>query len=268
MPFYFAVNTSRFTLTYLFMVFFKTMDDLKKFPFDFNRRVAVVTGAARGIGRAIAEGLLQCGADVHGLDWENDRQIVDQAPFPIHRVDISDAEALNETIAALAVPPSLLVNNAGITRDRSITKMSALEWTQVIDVNLTGSFNVLKAVAPLMAASGYGRIVNITSINGMRGKFGQANYSAAKAGLIGLTKTAAREFGRKGVTVNAVAPGMVMTEMAKKLPPEVLAKARDEGVLEKLATPGDIAYAVLFLLSEGAGLITGEVLRVDGGQYI
>ncbi len=162
----------------------------------------------------------------------------------------------------------MLVNNAGITRDKSIAKMSDEDWAQVINVNLTGAFNVLKASAPLMAAGGYGRIVNITSINGMRGKFGQANYSAAKAGLIGLTKTAAREFGRKGVTVNAIAPGMVMTEMAEQLPEEILAKARDEGVVQKLATPDDIAYSVLFLLSEGAGLVTGEVLRVDGGQYI
>ena len=233
------------------------------FPFSYDGRIAIVTGAARGIGRAIADALLACGAQVHGLDWETE-----EAPFPIHKVDISEAAAVQEAIESLPDAPSLLVNNAGITRDRSIAKMSTDEWTQVIDVNLTGAFNVLKAAAPLMAQQGYGRIVNITSINGMRGKFGQANYSAAKAGMIGLTKTAAREFGRKGVTVNAVAPGMVMTEMAKKLPEEILDKARAEGVVPELATPEDIAYGVLFLLSEGAGLITGEVLRVDGGQYI
>lgn len=244
------------------------MNETNKFPFFFKGRLAIVTGAARGIGRAIADALLEGGAEVHGLDWENDQALIDAAPFPIHKVDISDAEAVNAVIAALPTPPSLLVNNAGITRDRSITKMSADEWTQVINVNLTGAFNVLKSAAPLMAAEGYGRIVNITSINGMRGKFGQANYASAKAGLIGLTKTAAREFGRKGVTVNAVAPGMVMTEMAMQLPEEILEKARSEGVVPNLATPEDIAYGVLFLLSEGAGLITGEVLRVDGGQYI
>jgi acetoacetyl-CoA reductase/3-oxoacyl-[acyl-carrier protein] reductase len=240
------------------------MSEPQTFAFDFTGQVAIVTGAARGIGRAIAEALLRCGAEVTGLDVESDQQ----APFAILRVDIRDSDAVNEAISNLAAPPSLLVNNAGITRDRSIAKMSAREWSQVIDVNLTGAFNVLKVVAPLMAAGGYGRIVNITSINGMRGKFGQANYSAAKAGLIGLTKTAAREFGRKGVTVNAVAPGMVMTEMAENLPSEVITAARDEGVINKLANPEDIAYAVLFLLSEGAGMITGEVLRVDGGQYI
>ena len=244
------------------------MNDPAKPTFTFHGQVAIVTGAARGIGRAIADALLAGGADVHGLDWENDQAIINAAPFPIHKVDIADASAVNDTINSLPAAPSLLVNNAGITRDRSIAKMSEDEWSQVINVNLTGAFNVLKATAPLMAQNGYGRIVNITSINGMRGKFGQANYSAAKAGLIGLTKTAAREFGRKGVTVNAVAPGMVMTEMAQTLPEEILAKARDEGVVQKLATPDDIAYGVLFLLSEGAGLITGEVLRVDGGQYI
>jgi acetoacetyl-CoA reductase/3-oxoacyl-[acyl-carrier protein] reductase len=119
-----------------------------------------------------------------------------------------------------------------------------------------------------MAAKGFGRIVNITSINGQRGKFGQANYAAAKAGLIGLTKTAAREFGRKGVTVNAVAPGMVMTEMARALPPEIIAKASDEAMLPALAGPEDISNAVLFLLSDAGRAITGEVLRVDAGQYI
>ncbi len=247
------------------------MDEFNKYPFDFEGQCAIVTGAARGIGRAIGEALQRCGADVQGLDWEDDPQVIGQAPFPIHRVDISDLEAVTQVIASLATlaaPPSMLVNNAGITRDRSIAKMSAEEWSQVIAVNLTGAFNVLKVVAPLMAASGYGRIVNITSINALRGKFGQANYSAAKAGLIGLTKTAAREFGRKGVTVNAVAPGMVMTEMVENLAPEILAKAREEAVLGKLTTPEDIAYGVLFLLSQGAGLITGEVLRIDGGQYI
>jgi acetoacetyl-CoA reductase/3-oxoacyl-[acyl-carrier protein] reductase len=162
----------------------------------------------------------------------------------------------------------LLVNNAGITRDRSLLNMSDAEWSSVIDVNLTGAFNMMRAVVPGMAAQGFGRVVNITSINGLRGKFGQANYAAAKAGLIGLTKTAAREFGRKGVTVNAVAPGMVMTDMARKLPREVLDRAGAEAVLPALADTHDISDAVLFLLSDAARAITGEVLRVDAGQYI
>jgi 3-oxoacyl-[acyl-carrier protein] reductase len=135
-------------------------------------------------------------------------------------------------------------------------------------VNLTGAFNMMRAVGPLMMAQGFGRIVNITSINGVRGKFGQANYATAKAGLIGLTKTAAREFGKKGIIVNAVAPGMVMTEMVRALPAEIIARAADEAALAELARPEDISNAVLFLLSDTARAITGEILRVDAGQYI
>jgi acetoacetyl-CoA reductase/3-oxoacyl-[acyl-carrier protein] reductase len=171
-------------------------------------------------------------------------------------------------VAALPGPVTLLVNNAGITRDRSLARMSDAEWSSVIDVNLTGAFNMIRAIVPGMAARGFGRVVNITSINGLRGKFGQANYAAAKAGLIGLTKTAAREFGKKGVTVNAVAPGMVMTNMARTLPQDVLDRAVSEAVLARLAEPGDISDAVLFLLSDAARAITGEVLKVDAGQYI
>ena len=171
-------------------------------------------------------------------------------------------------VEALPDDVTLLVNNAGITRDRSLAKMSDDEWQSVIDINLGGAFYLIRALAPKMKNAGYGRIVNITSINGMRGKFGQANYSAAKAGMIGLTKTCAKELGPKGVTVNAVAPGMVLTEMAKKLPEEFLQKALDETMLKELALPEDIANAVLFLLSDAARMITGEVIKVDSGQYI
>jgi acetoacetyl-CoA reductase/3-oxoacyl-[acyl-carrier protein] reductase len=146
--------------------------------------------------------------------------------------------------------------------------MSDDEWDSVLDVNLTGAFHVLRAVAPGMVAAGYGRVVNVVSINGMRGKFGQANYSASKAGLIGLTKTAARELGPKGVTVNAVAPGMVLTEMTLALADEFRQRAMDESLLKKLPEVEDVAAAVLFLLSDAARMITGEVIRVDAGQYI
>jgi len=229
-------------------------------------RPALVTGGARGLGRAIAEALLAAGASV---------QVIDASPPEVPTpgigwfvADIRDPEAVTETMAALPCPPLLLVNNAGITRDRTIARMTDAEWSDVLDVNLTGAFNLIRACVSGMAEAGYGRIVNITSINGLRGKFGQANYSAAKAGLIGLTKTAARELGRKGITVNAVAPGMVLTDMARALPGETLDQAVAETVLGALAEPADIANSVLFLLSSAARCITGQVLQVDSGQYI
>jgi len=235
--------------------------------YDFRGRCAVVTGGSRGIGQAIADALGESGAEVYAFDVGEPEKLA-SFPHRFMRIDITDTNAVKAAIAGLPQPPTLLVNNAGITRDRSIAKMSDADWATVLNVNLTGAFNMIRAVAPSMAAQGFGRIVNITSINGLRGKFGQANYAAAKAGLIGLTKTAAREFGKKGVTVNAVAPGMVMTDMARTLPQEILDRAVSEAALAELAEPQDIADAVLFLLSDAARAITGEVLRVDAGQYI
>ena len=233
--------------------------------FRFDGHAALVTGGARGIGRAIARGLAAGGAQVHVFDRE---------PGPpgegvaFHAVDITDGAAVTAEVARLPAPPLLLVNNAGITRDRSLLKMSDEEWRSVLEVNLTGAFHLIRAVAPGMVSAGYGRVVNLASINGLRGKFGQGNYAASKGGLIALTKTAARELGQKGVTVNAVAPGMVLTEMAMALPEEHRARALEESVLKRLPEVDDIAAAVLFLLSDAARSITGEVLRVDSGQYI
>jgi 3-oxoacyl-[acyl-carrier protein] reductase len=234
---------------------------------EFTGKVVVVTGGSRGIGRAIADALGDAGAHVYAFDV-GEPENIDTFPHKFVRIDIADTNAVKAAIAEFPQPPTLLVNNAGITRDRSIAKMSDADWAAVLHVNLTGAFNTIRAVAPLMVAQGFGRIVNITSINGLRGKFGQANYAAAKAGLIGLTKTAAREFGKKGVTVNAVAPGMVMTDMARALPEEILSRAVAEAALPELCDAQDIANAVLFLLSDAARGITGEVLRVDAGQYI
>lgn len=233
---------------------------------NFLDRKALITGGARGIGRRIAGQLMEAGAEVFVFDLNEDPD--DRAPGEFHAVDIGDPAAVQKAVAKLPSGITLLVNNAGITRDRSIAKMSDEEWQAVIDINLSGAFYVTRALAPGMREAGGGRIVNISSINGIRGNFGQANYCAAKAGIIALTKTAAREFGAKGITVNAVAPGMVLTEMTKKLPPEILQKALDETVLKHLTEPGDIADAVLFLLSDKARCITGEVLKVDAGQYI
>jgi acetoacetyl-CoA reductase/3-oxoacyl-[acyl-carrier protein] reductase len=235
-------------------------------PWNFSGRCALVTGGGRGIGAAIAQGLAAAGARVHVFD----RAMSGGASPGIasHEVDVVDATSVARGVAALPEPPLLLINNAGITRDRTLTKMSDDEWGAVLDVNLTGAFHMIRAAAPGMIAAGYGRIVNLTSINGLRGKFGQSNYAASKAGLIGLTKSAARELGPKGITVNAVAPGMVLTEMALAAPAEVRERAEAETVLGKLAEPADIADAVLFLLSDHARMITGEVLRVDAGQYL
>jgi len=230
-------------------------------------RVAVVTGGARGIGLAITRALIDHGVRVHVFDVTPGRGD-DAVPYEFHQVDIADSASVANAAAKLPPDVSLLVNNAGITRDRSAVNMSDDEWDSVLSVNLTGAFHMVRALAPAMRKAGYGRIVNITSINGIRGKFGQANYCASKAGLIGLTKTLARELGPRGVTVNAVAPGMVMTDMALALPAEIVDKAKAESVLPALATPADVANAVLFLLSDAARGITGEVIRVDAGQYI
>ncbi|OPZ06270.1 MAG: 3-oxoacyl-(acyl-carrier-protein) reductase FabG [Alphaproteobacteria bacterium ADurb.BinA305] len=227
------------------------------FSGELAGKVAIVTGGARGIGRTITDALVASGARVHVFDMTDSNE----SAGVLHRVNVADAQSVADAVAQL-------VNNAGITRDRSLLKMSDEEWRSVLDVNLSGAFHMLRACAPGMIAAGRGRVVNITSINGLRGKFGQANYTAAKAGMIGLTKTAARELGPKGITVNAVAPGMVMTEMARALPAEVLERALQESVMRELATPDDIAAAVVFLLSDMARMITGEVIRVDAGQYV
>jgi len=233
--------------------------------YDLEGRSAVVTGGARGLGLAVARRLAASGCGVHIFDLDAS---ADQLPGTYHAVDITDTDALSRSLGAIEEPPTLLVNNAGITRDRTLAKMADEEWQAVIDTNLTGAFNMTRAVVPSMSAAGYGRIVNISSINGLRGKFGQANYTAAKAGLIGLTKTAARELGPKGITVNVVAPGMFESEMMSKLPPEIIERAKSETVTGRLAAADEVAEAVLFLLSAPAGMITGSVLKVDGGQYL
>ena len=229
---------------------------------DLSGQRAVVTGGARGIGLAIATALSQAGATVHTVDIASPEN---KGAVKFHRADITCRDDVQRLAGAIGGPVSVLVNNAGITRDRTLLKMSEREWRDVIDVNLTGAFHMLQAFAPLMNG---GAIINITSINGIRGKFGQGNYAASKAGLIGLTRTAARELGRKGITVNAVAPGMVMTEMARSLPQEILDNALRETVLNRLAEPQDIANAVVFLASPAARFITGQVLNVDSGQLI
>jgi len=234
---------------------------------DLDGRSAIVTGGARGIGQAVAVALERAGAEAHVIDMVQPDDVGGDA-LQFHLCDITDTRAIQKVLDQIAQPVSILVNNAGITRDRTLMKMDDAEWSDVIAVNLTGAFNMIRAVGPAMVGTAGGSIVNVTSINGIRGKVGQANYAASKAGLIGLTKTAARELGRKGITVNAVAPGMVMTEMARALPQDILDRAIGETVLNQLAEPADIAAAVVFLASDAARMITGQVLQVDAGQYI
>lgn len=239
--------------------------------------VALVTGAGRGIGAAIARDLARRGARVALVDMAQ----VDAAEAVAGeiraaggralalRADVTkfdDAEAaVKRTVAELG-RLDLLVCNAGITRDGASWKMSEPAWDAVIDVNLKGCFAFCRAAAPLFRAQKSGRIVTIASINGLRGKFGQSNYAASKAGVIGLTRALARELGPSGVTVNCVAPGMVRSEMTAQLPPEILSRAIDESALGRIGEPEDVASAVAFLCSPDARHITGVVLPVDGGQ--
>ncbi len=239
-------------------------------PFDLSGVTAWITGAGRGIGLACARAFADSGANVVGIDMSISDELSAITEFT-KSIDVGDGDAVKqaaEDLLKAGLLPDVLVNNAGITRDGMVWKLSTEDWQRVINVNLTGAFNLTKAVFPSMREKGSGSIVNITSINGMRGKLGQSNYAAAKAGMIGLTKTNAIEGGRFGIRVNAVAPGMVETEMAKQLPEEIKQKAKDESALNRLAQPEDIANCVMFLASPLSRHITGQVIKVDGGQYI
>lgn len=244
---------------------------------ELQGHAALVTGAGRGIGAAIARTLVARGADVAVVDFDQfdaaealaDAFRAGGRQAVALRADVAsfaDAEAAVAAAASALGRLDILVCNAGITRDAASWKMTEADWDAVIDVNLKGCFSFCRAVAPLMRSQQSGRIVTIASINGLRGKFGQANYSASKAGIIGLTRTLARELGPSHVTVNCVAPGMVRSAMTETLPPHVLAKALDESALGRIAEPEEVAHAVAFLCSPLARHITGQVLAVDGGQ--
>ena len=237
---------------------------------DLSRQVAWVTGGGSGIGRAIVEVLAAAGARVVSLDVTHGDEAGTQGVRPV-RLDVRDAaavEAVTADLVAGGFDPDILVNDAGITRDGVVWKLSDDDWASVVDVNLSGAFRMTRACAPLMRRRRRGAIVNIASINAMRGKFGQANYAASKGGLIAFTRAVAKELAREQVRVNAVAPGFVETPMTRGLPEPVLAQARAEALLGRLGRPEDIAHAVLFLVSPLAAHITGHVLVVDGGQTI
>jgi len=240
---------------------------------------AIVTGGSLGIGTAISLGLGKAGANV-ALNYRKHADEANAVAAEIEKMgqkglavqaDVSvtaDAEAMVKKVVEEFGSVDILVCNAGVNRDAPVWKMTEEQWDQVMDINLKGYFNYIRAVAPYFREQKSGRIINITSINGLRGKFAQSNYSASKAGIIGLTKSVAKELGRATVTVNAVAPGMIMTDMAKELDQKWIDLATAETVLGKLGECDDVANLVTFLASDFAGHVTGQVISVDGGQYI
>jgi 3-oxoacyl-[acyl-carrier protein] reductase len=243
---------------------------------DLSGKSAVVTGGSRGIGKAIALRLAEQGADICFSYASN----ADAASATVKEIEgfgrkamsvqanVTEQEAAEKLIkAALDAfeKVDILVNNAGITRDDLIMRMKPEDWRDVLETNLFGAFWTLKAVTRPMLRAKSGRIINITSVSGQAGQMGQANYSSAKAGLIGLTKAAARELGSRGITVNAVAPGFVLTELTQDLSPELQQMAIDRTPLGRFGTTEEVAYAVAFLASDEAAYITGQVLAVDGG---
>jgi 3-oxoacyl-(acyl-carrier-protein) reductase len=245
--------------------------------FSLEGKTALVTGGSRGIGKAIAIALASRGADVGltcltGCKFAEDvraaiRDVGRRAEYFAHDVgDPAEVGKLASKVADMLGNIDILVNNAGITRDRSFKKMTQDMWDTVLAVDLTGVFAVTKQFIDGMADRGWGRVINISSIVGEVGNFGQANYSAAKAGVIGLTKTLAREYARKGVTVNAIAPGFIRTRMLQEMPEKALEAVISMTPVGRLGEPNEVAAAVAFLASPAASYITGHVLDVNGGM--
>jgi len=237
-------------------------------------RVAIVTGGTRGIGEAISLALkghgFKVAANYAGND-ERAKAFADKHGIPVFKWDVSDYEACQKGVGRVAAevgPVDVLVNNAGITRDGTILKMTYEMWKEVIDTNLGGCFNMAKAVFPGMRERNFGRIVNIGSINGQGGQYGQVNYAAAKSGIHGFTKALAQEGARYNVTVNALAPGYIDTDMVAAVPPEVLQKIVAKIPVGRLGHAEEIARGVAFLCSEEAGFVTGSTLSMNGGQHM
>lgn len=243
-----------------------------------SEKVAVITGGARGIGHATVERFLQEGARV--AIWDIDADAAQAALagwcetghdvlfFEVNTTDFSAVEeAAKQTVDALGTI-HILINNAGITRDATLKKITPEQWRQVIEVNLTGVFNCTKAVHPYMVETGWGRIINASSVVGLQGNFGQTNYAATKAGVIGMTKVWARELGRKGITVNAVAPGFIDTDMMRTIPEKVIEMFTGKTPLGRLGKVEEVAATYAFLASEEAGYITGTTISVDGGVSV
>lgn len=242
-------------------------------------KTALVTGASRGIGRAIALALAEAGANV-AVNCQRSVGAAEEVSMlcrvsgvvaHAYQADVSRQEDANQMIDSILQEfdhVDILVNNAGITRDKSFLKMTWEMWEEVLGVNLTGPFNVTRALLPGMIERGWGRVINISSIVGQTGNFGQANYAVTKAGLIGFTKTLAREVARKGITVNAIAPGFIDTDMLKDMPQAALDAVKATIPLGRLGRPEEVGVAVTFLASPMASYITGQVVPVNGGMYM
>ncbi len=241
-------------------------------------KVALVTGAAQGIGRAIALLLARNGADIviSDINLEKAEETANEIraigpkvmAVKVDVANLSDVERMVEGILEKLAKIDILVNNAGITRDKLVLRMTEEDWDAVLGVNLKGTFNCTKAVLRHMAKQRSGKIVNIASVVGEMGNAGQANYSASKAGVIGLTKTIAREYAQRGINVNAIAPGYIETPMTDALPEKAKEELKKLIPMERLGKPEDVAEAVLFLVSEESSYVTGQVLNVNGGIYM
>ncbi len=237
-------------------------------------RVAIITGGTRGIGKAVSLGLQAHGFTVVANYAGNEakaKAFTDETGIPAYRWDVGDHQACLDGCAKVAAevgPIDVVVNNAGITRDGTLHKMSFDDWNEVMRINLGGCFNMAKATFPGMRERGWGRIVNIGSINGQAGQYGQVNYAAAKSGIHGFTKALAQEGAKFGVTVNAIAPGYIDTDMVAAVPPPVLEKIVAKIPVGRLGQASEIARGVNFLCSENGGFVTGSTLSINGGQHM
>lgn len=237
-------------------------------------RLALVTGGTRGIGRSVSESLRDAGYRVvanYGGNDEAAAKFTQETEIPAYKFDVSNFDAVKAAVDQIVSehgPIEILVNNAGITRDGTMHKMSFEQWEAVIDTNLTSCFNCSRCVIESMRDHSFGRIVNIGSINGQAGQYGQVNYAAAKSGIHGFTKALAQEGAAKGITVNAIAPGYIATEMVRAVPEKVLEKIVGRIPVGRLGEAEEIARAVVFLVADEAGFITGSTLSINGGQHM
>lgn len=237
-------------------------------------KVAIVTGGTRGIGKEISKGLIADGYSVAAFYAGNDaaaKAFKEETGGKAYKVDVADLEACEKAVAKVEKDLGaigVLVNNAGITRDGMLHKMPEENWHAVMETNLTSCYNMSRSVIAGMRDRGAGRVINISSINGQKGQLGQANYSAAKAGMIGFTKALALESARKGITVNAICPGYIKTEMTEAMDSAVLESIVKQIPVGRMGTPKEIAAVVLFLVSERAAFITGATISANGGQYM